>query len=85
MTGQENPAGFYALYIVRSYRYSVHTTQIFVVNSLPVAQAIVFSLLTTFTINLTKPSIYYASEPSCNIPLFQFPAPVLDQCKLHGM
>ena len=47
MTGQENPAGFYALYIVRS---SVHTTQIFVVNSLPVAQAIVFSLLTTFTI-----------------------------------
>ena len=50
MTGQENLAGFYALYIVRSYRYSVHTTQIFVVNSLPVARAIVFSLLTTFTI-----------------------------------
>ena len=50
MTGQENPAGFYALYIVHSYRYSVCTTQIFVVNSLPVAQAIVFSLLTTFTI-----------------------------------
>ena len=66
MTGQENPAGFYALYIVRSYRYSVHTTQIFVI-SLPVAQAIVFSLLTTFTINFSKPSIYYASEPSCNI------------------
>ena len=51
MTGQENYlAGFYALYIVRSYRYSVHTTQIFVLNSLPVAQAIVFSILTTFTI-----------------------------------
>ena len=50
MTGQENPAGFYALYIIHSYRYSVHTTQVFVVNSLPVAQAIVFSLLTTFTI-----------------------------------
>ena len=41
MTGQENPAGFYALYIVRSYRYSVHATQIFVVNSLHVAPAIV--------------------------------------------
>ena len=50
MIGQENPAGFYALYIVHSYRYSVQTTQIFVVNSLPVARAIVFSLLTTFTI-----------------------------------
>ena len=77
MTGQENPAGFYALYIVCSYRYSVHTTQLFVVNSLPVAQALV--------IKISLNQVYYASEPSCNIPLSQFPAPVLDQCKLHGM
>ena len=54
MTGQENPAGFYALYIVCS---SVHTTRIFVVNSLPVARAIVFSLLATFTIEFHKPKL----------------------------